>query len=568
MNIDVRKKELKKRYSDLAASYNANRYGSEIGKFYLQQTDRMFTQALHHVGLSDISTLKILDVATGTGRNIFLLCKMGCKQVVGLDCVMEMLQKAATECSIDSAFNLVRGDAENLPFQNGKFDLVCASRFFHLIPRQMQMSCLHEFARVLKPNGMIVVEFVNPLYFLNIKTFLKTGYKFIASEKCRALTTFPLFWKKKYPFLHLQALVGTWFSGVRFWTSWFPSAQKFFDRLLLHYPFNLLSERVLTIFTLVQHPHGQSTKMLFPSKTHITTIGPNVSIDEKMLIKKPRNFGLRNCVQFLKDKKILAQLQNTPTKYFQVPILKKREVFRYATKYENAIPIKSLSEISDLTDPKSLLFFSALKEFQSIMSNLPILWIERIDACLSRLLFFKKLMRITVEHFISFRQSVRILRLYLGFAKTLTKKMCGSAHGDLLSGGNLSLLPEQPKYLFLDFENVRRREFFLYDLVYMCCKRPIVFLFNETFVGEMLSWYSAQNPYLGKEVSKQDFEVQLRFCFIQILVRRLHTSARNAQDEKIEIGVGKQNLLFCLSDNDFKHWFQQYFSSFFQSRTR
>ena len=68
---------------------------------------------------------RVLDVATGTGLVAFALACRGC-HVVGLDQSEEMLagarERLSAEPELDGRVELVRGEAERLPFPDEEFD--------------------------------------------------------------------------------------------------------------------------------------------------------------------------------------------------------------------------------------------------------------------------------------------------------------------------------------------------------------------------------------------------------------------------------------------------------------
>jgi ubiquinone/menaquinone biosynthesis C-methylase UbiE len=96
-----------------------------------------------------------LDVATGTGNTAFALAPY-VGRVIGLDLTREMLDQArriAAERGIDNV-DWVIGDAADLPFQDGTFDLYAVRAAPHHFPDIDAF--LSEAYRVLKPGSNAV----------------------------------------------------------------------------------------------------------------------------------------------------------------------------------------------------------------------------------------------------------------------------------------------------------------------------------------------------------------------------------------------------------------------------
>ncbi|MBO0687751.1 MAG: methyltransferase domain-containing protein [Candidatus Dormibacteraeota bacterium] len=94
----------------------------------------------------------VLDVATGTGNTALVLAP-SVARVTGLDLTSEMLAQARrlqAERGVGNA-DWVLGDAEDLPFASGSFDLYTARAAPHHF--QDLEAALAEAARVLRPGG-------------------------------------------------------------------------------------------------------------------------------------------------------------------------------------------------------------------------------------------------------------------------------------------------------------------------------------------------------------------------------------------------------------------------------
>jgi demethylmenaquinone methyltransferase/2-methoxy-6-polyprenyl-1,4-benzoquinol methylase len=108
---------------------------------------------------------RVLDVATGTGMvATALVRRYGCS-VVGLDQSPEMLAGARAKLDADpelaNQIELVRGQAEALPFADAEFDHLTFTYLLRYVDDPG--ATLRELARVVKPGGRIAsLEFMLP----------------------------------------------------------------------------------------------------------------------------------------------------------------------------------------------------------------------------------------------------------------------------------------------------------------------------------------------------------------------------------------------------------------------
>lgn len=98
---------------------------------------------------------KILDVATGTGKQAFAFAKEG-HDVAGIDLSKAMLKVAARKNKYGNV-KFEAADAAKLPFGDNRFDVSCVSFALHDMPLTIREKALKEMARVSKPEGMIVI---------------------------------------------------------------------------------------------------------------------------------------------------------------------------------------------------------------------------------------------------------------------------------------------------------------------------------------------------------------------------------------------------------------------------
>ena len=106
------------------------------------------------------SSIKILDVATGSGRTLKQLRgAFPLEKIIGLDLSGSYLKEASRFISNleGDLIELVIGNAEKLPFEDSTFQGISCVYLFHELPRTVRENVLQEFFRVLEPGGILVI---------------------------------------------------------------------------------------------------------------------------------------------------------------------------------------------------------------------------------------------------------------------------------------------------------------------------------------------------------------------------------------------------------------------------
>jgi demethylmenaquinone methyltransferase/2-methoxy-6-polyprenyl-1,4-benzoquinol methylase len=98
---------------------------------------------------------RILDVATGTGKQAFAFAQKG-YAVVGID-LSEAMLSVAIQKNPYSNVQFEVADATNLRFEDNSFDVSCVSFALHDMPLTIMEKTVQEMVRVTKPKGLIVV---------------------------------------------------------------------------------------------------------------------------------------------------------------------------------------------------------------------------------------------------------------------------------------------------------------------------------------------------------------------------------------------------------------------------
>jgi ubiquinone/menaquinone biosynthesis C-methylase UbiE len=98
--------------------------------------------------------MRVLDVGCGTGVHLDLYRRAGCR-VSGIDASPSML--AVARSRLEEGAELLLGDATQMPYESGTFDLVLSMLVLHEMNPSTRMSVLAEMKRVLRPDGRILL---------------------------------------------------------------------------------------------------------------------------------------------------------------------------------------------------------------------------------------------------------------------------------------------------------------------------------------------------------------------------------------------------------------------------
>ena len=131
------------------------KYFNKTSKYYYTQGDGKFANPTYEEVIPRVIKAQpkiMLDLGCGTGDMVKqILEKEPDIQVCGLDIAENMVKKAAYNIP-DGDIRL--GDAEDIPWENEKFDLIVCNSSFHHYPNPKR--ALREMRRVLKKDGKII----------------------------------------------------------------------------------------------------------------------------------------------------------------------------------------------------------------------------------------------------------------------------------------------------------------------------------------------------------------------------------------------------------------------------
>jgi ubiquinone/menaquinone biosynthesis C-methylase UbiE len=128
--------------------------------FHMQERERAILTLLRKKKI-DLSQSSILEVGCGTGHILQRFLEFGAKKVTGIDLIETRVRVGMKKYP---NLYLTQGDAANLPFKDGEFDLVmqfmCLSSVLSPIMRQ---KIANEMWRVLRPGGILLFYDLRPI---------------------------------------------------------------------------------------------------------------------------------------------------------------------------------------------------------------------------------------------------------------------------------------------------------------------------------------------------------------------------------------------------------------------
>lgn len=140
-------------FQDTEAVRSYDREVSELNRYVARSVVSVMTKW----GLVDAT---VLDVASGGGRLAIEVARaLPGAQIVGLDLsepAIEVARENAKATQVGSGVSFEHGDAENMPFEDGLFDVVLSSNTLHLVQHPVKM--FDEIQRVLNPKGKFLIS--------------------------------------------------------------------------------------------------------------------------------------------------------------------------------------------------------------------------------------------------------------------------------------------------------------------------------------------------------------------------------------------------------------------------
>ena len=141
-------------------SWLRGNYSNNIKKYYNEMNK---TQNINH----------ILDIGCSVGISTEFLYKNFPKSnLTGIDLSPFFLSIANFRAKKKNLpINYIHGNAESMPIQKEKFDLVCSQFLFHEVPKNASLNILKESYRVMKNDSVIAIIDLDPLNLENNPLF-------------------------------------------------------------------------------------------------------------------------------------------------------------------------------------------------------------------------------------------------------------------------------------------------------------------------------------------------------------------------------------------------------------
>lgn len=152
---DSFEREWRGRFERFGRTYDEDHLVSGWSAAGLERRMSLFRQIIDSLGPSN--NLEVLDLGCGAGSYVRLLTGMG-HRVVGLDYALSSLQRAIA-ADPEQQGHYVAGTAYHLPFRSARFNMVVSIGVLQALGNMER--ALSEMMRVLRPDGFLVLEFLN-----------------------------------------------------------------------------------------------------------------------------------------------------------------------------------------------------------------------------------------------------------------------------------------------------------------------------------------------------------------------------------------------------------------------
>ncbi len=151
----------------------------------LNKEYKIVMDTIKNIALHRGTKLSTLDIGCSSGRYCFALSKLGFN-TIGIDIskkAIDFANKKKKQFKLQN-LNFKVGEATNLKFKKNSFDLIICIEVLHHLSNKELKKTFQEIHKVLKPNGILIIDLknkLNPIINLTYKhhtnkTFKNTGH--------------------------------------------------------------------------------------------------------------------------------------------------------------------------------------------------------------------------------------------------------------------------------------------------------------------------------------------------------------------------------------------------------
>ena len=134
------------------------KYYDNYGSWYDKERTNRYYSLLSSLEINTVKSYaknrKVLEIGCGTGLILNQINKIA-KETAGIDISEGMLKQARKK-----GLNVKKADVLSLPFKDSAFDVVYSFKVLAHVPKIKE--AIKEITRVVKKNGILILEFYNP----------------------------------------------------------------------------------------------------------------------------------------------------------------------------------------------------------------------------------------------------------------------------------------------------------------------------------------------------------------------------------------------------------------------
>ena len=133
------------------------RYGH---RDYLEAEQQVLWIKANLLDETQLESSVVADVCCGQGRHLRAFHQLGISKCFGIDLSQYLLSNLISKCPV------IRSRMDNIPLQDGSVDIVTSffTSFGYLSTEEDNLKLLHEFQRVMRGGGYLVLDIANRRY--------------------------------------------------------------------------------------------------------------------------------------------------------------------------------------------------------------------------------------------------------------------------------------------------------------------------------------------------------------------------------------------------------------------